>query len=385
MNKIENVTKHPSLWEGLGRLFLIFLLIHLSFSYAVAQSWPKATQEAKAGARWWWLGSAVDKENLQWNLKQYADHGIGTVEITPIYGVQGNQDNNIPYLSDKWMEMLRYTQEQCKENDIELDMATGTGWPFGGPWVPLEESACKVLFVDTAFTGKTVEGLLLQVPEKDRKYSRLQKVMAYGPTGAVDVTSAVQDGLLSWKAPKGTKKQDEWRVIAVFIRYGVMKVKRAAPGGEGLVIDHFDRKAVGNYLRHIEEAFERTNTPYPHTFFNDSYEVSEATWTPTLFEEFEKRRGYKLEEHLPELLAQTQPIPDYSPLSQVETGRGTVRSLLCDYRETLGDLLLENFTLPRRARSSTASTCSLIRLERVCMSGIPRDTRRPTSSAGTRG
>ena len=81
-----------------------------------------------------------------------------------------------------------------------------------------------------------------------------------------------------------------------------MKVKRAAPGGEGLVIDHFDKKAVANYLRYIERAFERTHTPYPHTFFNDSYEVSDATWTPTLLEEFEKRRGYKLEEHFPELL-----------------------------------------------------------------------------------
>ena len=297
---------------------------------AFAQSWPEAKQEAKAGARWWWLGSAVDKENLKWNLKQYAEHGIGAVEITPIYGVQGNDANNIPYLSDKWMEMLRYTQEQCKENGIELDMATGTGWPFGGPWVPLEESACKVLFVDTTFTGKKIEGLQLQVPEKDRKYSRLQKVMVYGANSAIDVTSAMQNDQLTWQAPKGTKKQDGWRVIAVYIRYGVMKVKRAAPGGEGLVIDHFDKRAVANYLHHIEEAFERTHTPYPHTFFNDSYEVADATWTPTLFEEFEKRRGYKLEEHLPDLLkAQTSNLQ--SPI-------------ISDYRETLGDLLLENFT-----------------------------------------
>ena len=151
---------------------------------ATAQSWPTPTTEAKPGARWWWLGSAVDKENLQWNLKQYADHGIGAVEITPLYGVQGNQANNIPYLSDKWMEMLRYTQEQCRENGIELDMATGTGWPFGGPWVPLEESACKVLFVDTTFTGMNVENLPLLVAEKDRKNSRLSKVMVYGATGA---------------------------------------------------------------------------------------------------------------------------------------------------------------------------------------------------------
>ena len=292
---------------------------------ALAQNWPTVTNEAKPGARWWWLGSAVDKENLQWNLKQYADHGIGSVEITPIYGVQGNEANNIPYLSDKWMSMLRETQTYGKAYGIEIDMATGTGWPFGGPWVPLEESANRVIFVDTVFCGKVIKGLPLAVAAKDRKNSRLQKVMAYGPIDGyrvvVDVTDNVADGKLTWTAPVDT----DWRIIAVYIRYGVMKVKRAAPGGEGLVIDHFDRTAVANYLKHIETAFERTGTPYPRTFFNDSYEVSEATWTPTLFQEFEKRRLYRLEEHLPELID------------------GDVKTV-ADYRETLGDLLLENFT-----------------------------------------
>ena len=322
----------------------------------MAQSWPTPTLEAKAGARWWWLGSAVDKDNLQWNLQQYAEHGIGAVEITPIYGVQGNQKNNIPYLSDRWMEMLRYTQEQCRENGIELDMATGTGWPFGGPWVPLEESASKVVFVDTGFVGKKVENLPLMVPEKDRKYARLQKVMVYDDAGqAIDVTASVHDGLLTLKKSQiSNLKSQIKRVIAVYIRYGVMKVKRAAPGGEGLVIDHFDKKAVANYLRHIEEAFERTKTPYPHTFFNDSYEVSEATWTSMFFEEFEKRRGYKLEEHLPQLLdgmrmarwgkkeLEERRKNDPGDLSHIVIEMG--RKELSDYRETLGDLLLENFT-----------------------------------------
>ncbi|MBQ8486120.1 MAG: glycosyl hydrolase family 2 [Prevotella sp.] len=306
------------------RLFVIMAIATVTM-VAMAQRWPDATREAKPGTRWWWLGSAVDKENLQWNLQQYAYRGIGAVEITPLYGVQGNQSNNIPFLSDQWLSMLRYTAEQCQQNDIELDMATGTGWPFGGPWVPLEESACKVLFVDTVFTGKKVEGLTLQVGEKDRKNSRLQKVMISRGSEIFDATGAVVNGQLNWKAPKGTKKKDEWKVTAIFIRYGVMKVKRAAPGGEGLVIDHFDRQAVANYLQHIEAAFERTKTPYPHTFFNDSYEVADATWTPTILDEFQKRRGYKLEEHLTELRS------------------GDVK-VVSDYRETLSDLLLENFT-----------------------------------------
>ena len=316
---------------GKGRVhwFLFFLLLAFPVT---AQQWPTVTPEAKPGARWWWLGSAVDKENLQWNMQEYAKHGIGALEITPLYGVQGNDANNIPYLSDKWMEMLRFTQEQGKANGIEIDMATGTGWPFGGPWVPLEESACRAVFVEQSFIGEKVENMDLRpTEERDRKNAVFHKAMLFGHNGSVkDVTDCMKDGVLNWKATKEDSKllggkNGSKTVVVLYIKYGVMKVKRAAPGGEGLVIDHFDRKAVANYLKHIEDAFERTHTPYPHTFFNDSYEVADATWTPTLFEEFYKRRGYRLEDHL---LAFTH---------------GDVK-LVSDYRETLSDLLLENFT-----------------------------------------
>ena len=327
-------------------LLTTLILASLSMT-ANAQLWPEVQQEAKAGARWWWLGSAVDKENLRWNMQEYANHGIGALEITPIYGVQGNEANNIPYLSDRWMEMLREVQKNGLELGIEVDMATGTGWPFGGPWVPLEESASKAVFIDTTFIGNEIQCLNLQAPKKDAPYCRLNKVMAYWRGEPYDVTAYMHDGKLTWSPAEQLKAQiksatnntlkkalklrlkemetAQWRVIAVYCRFGVMKVKRAAPGGMGLVIDHFDKKAVSNYLQHIEDAFERTKTPYPHTFFNDSYEVEAATWTPTLFEEFEKRRGYKLENYLRQLLSGDTKI-------------------LSDYRETLGDLLLENFT-----------------------------------------
>ena len=328
------------------KLFTILTILCLGGSVS-AQQWPEIRPEAKAGARWWWLGSAVDKENLRWTMQEYANHGIGALEITPLYGVQGNQKNNIPYLSDQWMEMLREVQKNGSQMGIEVDMATGTGWPFGGPWVPLEESACKAVFVDTTFTGGKATALDLSVPEKESPYCRLGKVMAYWRGEPYDVTSFVKGQQLNWapaellkaeikaQKDKSYKKMlklklkemetAQWQVIALYVRYGVMKVKRAAPGGEGLVIDHFDKKAVRNYLAHIEQAFERTGTPYPHTFFNDSYEVEAATWTPTLLDEFHKRRGYRLEDYLPLLMEGDQKI-------------------VSDYRETLSDLLLENFT-----------------------------------------
>ncbi len=236
---------------------------------AVRAQLPLPTPEARPGLRWWWLGSAVDKPNLAWNMEQYARAGVGTVEITPIYGVQGNERNDIAYLSPKWMEMLHYTEDEGRRNNIEIDMATGTGWPFGGPWVPLSEAACKATFADTVVNGK--------------------------------------------------------RRVTLHVGRTRQKVKRAAPGGEGWVIDHFDSTAVAHYLAHIDSAFTASGTPFPHTFFNDSYEVYGANWTPRLPEEFLKRRGYNLMDNLDKLV-------DGDP------------QVVSDYRETLAELLLKNFT-----------------------------------------
>src|SRR5574344_857738 len=268
-----------------------------------SQSWPKQLPEARPGTRWWWFGSAVDSTNLKWNLSEYASHGIGAVEITPIYGVQGNEKNELRYLSPEWMKAIRYTECQAKANNIEVDMATGTGWPFGGPWVPINEAACKAVFVDTLVNIKTkIKDIAFAVPNKEKSIAALQKAMEFKS----DI--------------KGKK-----RVIALYISRTRQMVKRAAPGGEGYVIDHFDKNAMMHYLAHIDSAFNASNTPYPHTFFNDSYEVFGADWTPTLLDEFAKRRGYKLETCFDKLLD-----GDSKTLS--------------DYRETLSDMLLENFT-----------------------------------------
>ena len=250
------------------------------------------------------MGSAVDKENLGWNLDQYAKAGIGAVEITPLYGVQGNDKNDIPYLSPRWMEMLRFVEKKDKELGIETDMATGTGWPFGGPWVPLSEAACKAVFVDTIVdVKKKLMDINFTLPEKERNFAKLKVIKAYPVAGA-------------------TKKK---RVIALYESRTRQMVKRAAPGGEGYVIDHFDSTAVAHYLAHIDSAFTASGTPFPHTFFNDSYEVYGANWTPNLLTEFENMHGYKLQDKFPEFL----------------DGDAIVVS---DYRETLGEMLLHNFT-----------------------------------------
>ena len=137
---------------------------------------PPSKPEARAGTRWWWPGSAVDAENISWNLDRFSACGIGTVEITPIYGVQGNEAHDIEYLSPQWMKMLAHTVKEGKERNIRVDMNNGTGWPFGGPEVPIEEAACKAIFRDTIIYGDDIDlsEITFSLPEKDRKYARLQ-------------------------------------------------------------------------------------------------------------------------------------------------------------------------------------------------------------------
>ena len=49
--------------------------------------------------------------------------------------MRGAEDRFIPYLSEAWMKMLDHTLREARRLDLGVDMATGTGWPFGGPWV----------------------------------------------------------------------------------------------------------------------------------------------------------------------------------------------------------------------------------------------------------
>src|SRR5215813_8972581 len=72
-------------------------------------AWPPATAACRPWTRWWWLGSAVDRENLTALLQQYRDAGLGGVEICPIYGAKGAENRYLPFLSPKWMDMLAHT------------------------------------------------------------------------------------------------------------------------------------------------------------------------------------------------------------------------------------------------------------------------------------
>jgi hypothetical protein len=282
---------------------------------ATEEAWPPITAECKPWTRWWWLGSAVDEKNLTRSLEQFKQAGFGGVEITPIYGAKSSEDKFIDFLSPKWMAMLAHTTAEAKRLGLGVDMATGTGWPFGGPRVTTEDASARVVMQKyDVSAGESLKGSLPR--------GRLQCLMAVSDGGQrIDLTNKVASGKLDWSAPAG-----KWRLYAVALDGPVQKVKRAAPGGVGNVLDPFSVPALNRYLADFDKAFADFRGPKPRGQFHDSYEYYNAQWTPEFFAEFQKLRGYDLREQLPAFFG--------------DGPADTVARVKCDYRETISDLHL---------------------------------------------
>lgn len=315
-------------------VLLFFFLLSLSLVSCKNQApeaspWPKISQEAKPWARWWWLGSEVDKENIVSQLEKYSDAGFGGLEITPIYGVKGHEKFCLDFLSPEWMDMLELSIEEAGRLGMGMDMNLGTGWPFGGPQITPSLAAGKLILQNYQLAAGQKLDVKIQPEEADdrRKGLTLEALMAYSEDGKVlDLTGQVnENSLLLWVPDQGT-----WDLVAAFSGKTGQIVKRSAPGGEGFTMDHFSEKALQVYLERFDRAFE--GKKMVRAFFNDSYEVYNASWTPGLFEEFQSRRGYDLRNHLSVFIGKTNP--------------DLAAKVKSDYRQTLAELLLENFTQP---------------------------------------
>ena len=115
--------------------------------HAQQSAWPEVRKETRPWTRWWWMGSAVDESNIASLLGTYQKAGFGGVEIAPIYGASGYESRYVKYLSPEWMRLLNYTVEKAKEQNMGVDLTNGTGWPFGGPTVSLQDAAQRDIHV----------------------------------------------------------------------------------------------------------------------------------------------------------------------------------------------------------------------------------------------
>jgi hypothetical protein len=296
------------------------------------QTFLNPPDDARIMMRWWWFGSAVTKPELEREMRVMKEGGIGGFEVQPVYPVELDDPAkgflNLPYLSDGYLDTLKFAAEKSRELGLRMDVTLGSGWPFGGPHTPVTEAsgALRCDRIPVAEGATYVRRPVLANGEK-----MLATFFAPGTREQFNGAAAVKIGdgeqftlPSGWTGP---------HVVMFFIssRTG-MQVKRPAVGAEGFVLDHYDRNAIERHLKIVGEPILKAFGAHPpYSVFSDSLEVFASDWTPDLIKEFQKRRGYDLTPYLPALVG------------DIGEKTGSVRR---DWGKTLTELCEERYLVP---------------------------------------
>ena len=147
----------------------------------------------------------------------------------------------------------------------------------------------------------------------------------------INITEHVKDGVLEWNAPKG-----DWTIYRFGASLTGKKNHPASPEATGLEVDKINPDAWKRYFRNYLDMYKEASGGLIgergiQYVLTDSYEAGHVNWSPHLFEEFKRRRGY---DPLPFLPVVTGVI-----VHNIEKSE----KFLFDWRKTIGELFEENY------------------------------------------
>jgi hypothetical protein len=293
-------------------------------------------EDSKIMVRWWWFGPAVTAEELDRELHQMKDAGIGGFEVQPVYPLTLDDPSkrliNLRYLSAEFLAAVGTTARTAHELGLRMDMTMGSGWPFGGAHITPELAAegLHCLRIPIKEGARTIPS-----PQLKEGQRFLAAFVASGDGRHFDASSARQitpqgDGSFELPAsPAGPR-------VLLYFEAGLtgQQVKRAAWGAEGNVLDHYRREAMQKHMEVVGAPLAAAGGGNIRAMFCDSLEVYDSNWTEGFRKEFQSRRGYDLTPHLPALIAGSGP---------------QAAAVRHDWGQTLSELLNQNFLAPFQA------------------------------------
>lgn len=292
--------------------------------------------ECRPMVRWWWFGPAVTAEEIERELREMKSQGIGGVELQPVYPLSlDDPDNgirNVRYLSEEFRALMLHAVRTAKELGLVFDATFGSGWPFGGPHITIELASKKLRCVRLDVSDRDTVRLEPPVSLEDHECVLMINACPIRRDGSVDLTGCIRVDANKeyWQAPRG-----HWRVMWFLEGHTRQEVKRPAVGAEGLVMDHYDRRAFAAHAAVVGDAYEavadQAGEGSIRAMFCDSWEVHDCNWASGLLEEFRKRRGYDLLDYLPALWNDAGEVTPF---------------VRWDYRRTLSEMALEEFFSP---------------------------------------
>ncbi len=297
------------------------------------QLFENPPDDSRIMMRWWWFGPAAAKPELTRELEAMKAAGIGGVEIANLYPLALDNPatgfRNTPFLSQEYLEALRFATEEARRLGLRVDVTLGSGWPFGGPEIPVTEAAGKLRVEALAVASGASTA---KVPFVDAGETLLTAFLVLSEGSVQEIADAkpIAQPASDWFTFSAST---EPRTLICFLssRTGMM-VKRPSVGAAGFVLDHYDRKATEEHLRAVgDRLLSAFGDHPPYAVFSDSLEVYGSDWTPTLLDEFQRKRGYDLRPHL---------------LALVKNAGPNTAAIRHDWGRTLTELADENFLDP---------------------------------------
>ena len=371
-----------------AKFFIIIVAAFLAQAFNSVASpsldagWQNPPNEARLRAYWWWLNGNVTKASITHDLEQMKAKGFGGAVLIDAGGASQDGNANVPhgptFFSPAWRELYQHALREADRLGLEMSLNIQSGWNLGGPVVTKEDAAKKYVWSELKITGGTNLEIKLPEPKAREDFYRDTAVVAYriknsaahpplenwkekalqeslkpfsSPSSAplfeeIPATPGEQDadagdvldlsknvfagGILKWNAPAGV-----WQIFRFGYTIGDHAyVSTSSDGWGGFALDVYSATAFQNYWNTIVEPLILDAGPlaektlkYLHT---DSWEIELANWTPTLRDEFQKRRGYDPTPWLPVLAG------------KIVNSRDASDRFLFDYRKTLGDLAIDN-------------------------------------------
>ena len=289
--------------------------------------------DAKPMVRWWWFGPAVTADEIRREIEEMHRGGFGGFELTSVYPLALDDPargiRNLRFTSPAMVDMLRVAQEHGRELGMRVDLTLGSGWPFGGPEIPLDLAAGRLKLIAVPISNNNKRPPLGKGESLIAVFSAEGTPEHWSAATAKPVHYEQGTDYVSYDFASGASQG----VLLFFIAsHTGQKVKRAAVGGEGYVLDHMNRAAIDLHNREVsEKLLQGFRGAPPYAVFSDSLEVYGSDWTASLPVEFQRRRGYDLIPHLPELW---------------QGGTPQAEAVRHDWGVTLSDLVRENYLKP---------------------------------------
>jgi hypothetical protein len=260
----------------------------------VASNFKRPPSEYSMTFYWGWDGP-VTEEVIARDLKEYSSKNVRGVTLEAGYRMTAK------YLSPEWFDLVKYTVQQARENDMHVWLVDEGKYPSGfagGRFSELRPDLTMQTFrVTDRFTvsgGETVDRQL-----EDNTIC----VVAVNESDGSSRILESEDGRLNWTAPDG-----QWQIQVVEQQFrtsatrSVNNPKIGAKDGTHALCDYLKPEAVEKFIEWTHEEYKKVvGDEFGKTvlgFRGDEPDYGIIPWTDTIVDQFQKLKGYDVRSYL---------------------------------------------------------------------------------------